>query len=44
MMHKQAVFALAHPVFDPRRDIVPGHWWVVGRGVTGCLTVNIGEE
>ena len=24
-MHNQALFALAHPVFDPERQIVPGH-------------------
>ena len=26
-MHKQAIFALAHPVFDPERQIVSRHFW-----------------
>ena len=47
-MHKQAVFALSHPVFDPERDMLRGHSWVVSRAGafahTAMLTVNIGEE
>jgi hypothetical protein len=47
-MHKQAAFALAHPVFDPGRDMLRGHVWVVSRdhvsAITATLTVNIGEE
>ena len=47
-MHKQAIHALAHPVFDPERQIVLGHFWLVtgphvGR-VSAGLTVNIGME
>lgn len=42
-MHKQALFALAHPVFDPERQI-SGHHWVADRLVTAGLTVNIGME
>ena len=44
MMHVQATFALAHPVFDPVRQIVRGHHWVAERNVTAGLTVNIGME
>jgi hypothetical protein len=40
----QIEFALAHPVFDPERQIVRGHFWIVERLVSACLTVNIGEE
>jgi len=45
-MRSQIEFALAHPVFDPERQIVAGHYWVADRagGVSACLTVNIGEE
>lgn len=43
-MHAQAIFALAHPVYVPQRDMLPGHSWVAERAVTACLTVNIGEE
>ena len=41
-MHKQAIWALAHPVFDPERQIA-GHHWRIGRTSVG-LTVNIGME
>jgi len=45
-MRSQVEFALAHPVFDPERQIVPGHYWVADRaaGISACLTVNIGME
>jgi hypothetical protein len=43
-MHTHALFALAHPVFDPETQIVTGHWFVAERAVTACLTVNIGME
>jgi hypothetical protein len=43
-MKSQIEFALAHPVFDPERQIVIGHSWWAGDGVSACLTVNIGEE
>lgn len=43
-MHQQALFALAHPVFDPERQIIKGHYWRADRTVSGCLTVNIGME
>ena len=43
-MKSQVKFALAHPVFDPERQIVPGHYWRAGDTVSACLTVNIGEE
>jgi hypothetical protein len=43
-MKSQIAFALAHPVFDPERQIVTGHYWRAGDTVSACLTVNIGEE
>ncbi len=43
-MHKQALFALAHPVYDPQTDIVIGHYWLVEPDTSACLTVNIGAE
>jgi hypothetical protein len=42
-MHRQIAFALAHPVFDPDRQIVSGHGWREGF-VSIMLTVNIGME
>jgi hypothetical protein len=43
-MDSHARFALAHPVYDPKRDIVPGHHWWVDRRMSAGLTVNIGME
>lgn len=43
-MHTQAAFALGHPVFDPERQIIAGHYWREERAVSACLTVNIGME
>ena len=43
-MNAHAMFALAHPVFDPERQIITGHYWPEERGVSACLTVNIGME
>jgi hypothetical protein len=44
-MHTHIAFALAHPVFDPETQIVPGHfWWVDPGKLSACLTVNIGME
>lgn len=43
-MHKQIAYALAHPVFDPERQIVTGHFWLAERLVSAGLTVNIGQE
>jgi hypothetical protein len=40
-MRSQIEFALAHPVFDPDRQILPGHFWSLGWASFG-LTVNIG--
>ena len=39
-----AAFALAHPVFDPFRDIRPGHAWYAERLISALLTCNIGME
>lgn len=44
MIKLQIEFALAHPVFDPQRQIIRGHNWIADRLVTACLTVNIGME
>ena len=43
-MKSQVEFALAHPVFDPERQIVAGHYWRAERNTSACLTVNIGME
>lgn len=43
-MSQHVEFALAHPVFDPERQIIPGHYWLEERDVSACLTVNIGME
>ncbi len=43
-MHAHATFALAHPVHDPLRQIVTGHYWAFDRDTSACLTVNIGQE
>jgi hypothetical protein len=44
-MKSQIEFALAHPVFDPERQIEPGHyWWALPDDVVAGLTVNIGME
>lgn len=43
-MRSQIEFALAHPVYDPVTQIVPGHYWWAKRDVSACLTVNIGME
>lgn len=43
-MHKQVAWALAHPVFDPVRQIVRGHFWQASPRISAGLTVNIGME
>jgi hypothetical protein len=43
-MISQVEFALAHPVFDPERQIVRGHYWRCGDDMSACLTVNIGMD
>jgi hypothetical protein len=44
MSQAHAAFALAHPVYDPDRQIVSDHYWLCGSRVSACLTVNIGME
>lgn len=48
MVSEHSAFALAHPVYDPETQIVPGHFWrVEGRpnwSITAGLTCNIGQE
>jgi hypothetical protein len=43
-MHRQAVYALANPVFDPETQIGAGHFWAPERLISSGLTVNIGME
>jgi hypothetical protein len=43
-MTPHARFALDHPVFDPTKQIVPGHYWRADRDVSAALTCNIGME
>lgn len=43
-MHVHARFALAHPVYDPERQIIGGHYWLEERDLSACLTVNLGME
>jgi hypothetical protein len=43
-MLKQAAYALAHPVYDPETQITEDNYWFADRGVTACLTVNVGVE
>ena len=43
-MHRQATYALAHPVFDPDIQITPRHFWSPERRITAGLSVNIGME
>jgi hypothetical protein len=43
-MHAHVEFALLHPVFDPVKQIVAGHFWRADRDVSAGLTVNIGLE
>jgi hypothetical protein len=43
-MRSQIEFALSHPVFDPARQIVTGHYWRAGDTVSACLTVNSGLD
>ena len=40
----KAEFALAHPVYNPETQILPGHTTLVDRLVSAGLTVNIGME
>lgn len=43
-MNKHIAYALAHPVFDPERQITLGHYWQPFAGIRACLTANIGME
>jgi hypothetical protein len=43
-VRSQIQFALAHPVFDPERQIVVGHYWRADTHTSACLTANIGME
>lgn len=43
-MKSQIEFALAHPAFDPGRQIIRGHFWWAAPDTSACLTVNLGLE
>lgn len=43
-MNQHIRFALDHPVYDPKKQITFGHYWVEERLVSACLTVNLGME
>ncbi|HEY2538207.1 MAG TPA: hypothetical protein VGI28_01715 [Stellaceae bacterium] len=43
-MHRQAVYALEHPVFDPETQIGADNFWAPERLISAGLTVNIGME
>jgi hypothetical protein len=43
-MNSHALYALAHPVFDPKKQITPGHFWRFTPDIHAGLTVNIGME
>jgi hypothetical protein len=43
-VNRHIAFALAHPVFDPERQITSGHFFMAERDVSVMLTVNIGME
>jgi hypothetical protein len=43
-MQTQIAYALAHPVFDPARQITFENSWLVEPGVSAMLSVNIGLE
>lgn len=44
-MTRHQLFALAHPVFDPETQILPGHrWWAEPGKVSALLSCNIGME
>ena len=42
-MRSQIAFALAHPVFNPDTQFLPGHFWRLGDLSFG-LSCNIGLE
>jgi hypothetical protein len=42
-MNVHVQFALAHPVYDPKTQIIAGHYWRVAHDASACLTVNIGQ-
>lgn len=43
-MHRQALYALGTPVYDPDKEINTRHFWEPQRWITAGLTVNIGME
>jgi hypothetical protein len=43
-MNNHVAFALAHPVFDPTKQILKDHSWMLADDVSAGLTVNIGME
>ena len=43
-MSPHVAFALAHPVYDPEKHILKGHYFRASEDISACLTVNIGQE
>lgn len=43
-MHRQARWALDHPVYDPETQITQANFWLEDRETSAGLTVNIGQE
>ena len=43
-MNAHVAIALDHPVYDPMREIVAGHFWFYTRDIHAGLTCNIGME
>jgi hypothetical protein len=39
-LNQQRLYALAHPVFDPKRQITPGHFWLAERAAAGSSAVS----
>jgi hypothetical protein len=44
MMNQHVEIALAHPVFDPERQIIQSMFWRAEPRITLGLTCNIGME
>jgi hypothetical protein len=44
MVNSHALYALAHPVYDPARQITAANYWAPLRHIAACLSVNIGLE
>ena len=43
-LDRQKRFALGHPVFDPMKQFLQGHFWFIEADLFAGLTVNLGME